>query len=59
MVQLLSQVHDSLVFQIHKAYRKKLPEINEALNSVTVPYDDPLRIPWGLKVSDKSWGDCK
>ena len=59
MVQLLSQVHDSLVFQIHKAYRKKLPEINEALNSVAVPYDDPLTIPWGLKISDKSWGDCK
>ena len=24
-----------------------------------MPYDDPLIIPWGLKASQKSWGDCE
>lgn len=58
-VQLLMQVHDSIIFQYPAALhdRKHLQQIQSALH-VTVPYDDPLVIPWGLKVSDKSWGDC-
>ena len=57
-VQGLSQVHDSFDFQIPKSKLHKLPEIQEALNSISIPYKDPLRIPWDLKISDKSWGDC-
>ena len=56
-IELLLQVHDSIVFQIPQVYKKHLPEIKETLNNVTIPYEDPLRIPWGLGVSAKSWGE--
>lgn len=58
-VQLLLQVHDSLVFQYpcERDNAAGREEILAAL-SVTIPYDDPLTIPWGLKVSERSWGEC-
>lgn len=55
--EILLQVHDSLVFQFpthrhsHAGYRA----IRDALR-VVVPYSDPLEIPWGLKLSEASWG---
>lgn len=54
------QVHDSLLFQIHKSnYPQCIPELNETLKN-PVPYPDrPLIIPWKLKASDKSWGDVE
>ncbi len=58
---LLLQVHDSLVFQIPIAKHNvsSLAEIKQAL-SVPIPYPgDPLLIPWGLAVSEKSWGDVQ
>ena len=55
-IEILLQVHDSIVFQIPLAKRGYLPEIKRTLDQVTVPYDDPLRIPWSLKISNKSWG---
>lgn len=58
-IQMLLQVHDSLAFQIPKSEESALPEVRATLNSVTVPYPDPLQIPWGLKWSDQSWGDCE
>jgi DNA polymerase-1 len=59
-VQILLQAHDSLVFQypIRYSTNAHLAEIKEAL-TVTIPFDDPLTIPWGLKTSRISWGDCK
>ena len=58
-VQVLLQVHDSLAGQYPIAQaewcRKRILE--EAV--VELPYDDPLVIPVGIKVSTKSWGDCK
>lgn len=57
-VQLLLQVHDSLVMQWKKSYD---PQIRPAVQSemlIEIPYDDPLTIPVGIKVSAKSWGDC-
>jgi DNA polymerase-1 len=57
-VELLLQVHDSLVFQIPSHRSDCIPQIRAAL-PVPVPYSDPLVIPWGLKSSEKSWGDCK
>jgi len=56
--QILFQVHDSLVFQIpfHRMSPSGLDNIKNALR-VEVPYPDPLVIPWGLAVSEKSWGD--
>ncbi len=58
-IQMLLQVHDSLTFQIPKGEESVLPEIRTTLNSITVPYPDPLNIQWGLKWSDQSWGDCE
>lgn len=57
-VEMLLQVHDSVVFQFEKRYDPWIrPKIREQL-LVPVPYDDPLTIPVGLLLSDKSWGDC-
>lgn len=55
-VQILLQVHDSLVFQFPTAAIPPQEEIKNALGVVT-PYPDPLVIPWGLASSTKSWGD--
>jgi len=58
-VQNLLQVHDSLVGQYPtKNEAIALPLLAQALH-VTIPYNDPLVIPWGLKTSTKSWGDAK
>lgn len=58
-VQLLIQVHDSLVMQYPVEKRDILiPKIKEQL-LITVPYDDPLIIGVNAKVSTKSWGDCE
>lgn len=58
-IDLLLQVHDSLVFQlpIHRANAGTLDAIRRELE-IVVPYPDPLIIPWGLSLSSKSWGDC-
>jgi DNA polymerase-1 len=58
-VQMLIQVHDSVVGQYPTHLRDRLqPLIRERL-LIEVPYDDPLIIPIGMKTSTKSWGDCK
>ena len=58
-LQILLQVHDSIVFQ-YPTFREAeiLPLLQRAL-AVIVPYDDPLVIPWGLKTSTISWGDAE
>ena len=56
-VQVLLQVHDSLVFQIpNYRYPSLLPSIREQL-LIPIPYADPLTIPVGATASTKSWGD--
>lgn len=58
-VQVLLNGHDSLVFQTRtELLREKLPEI-ERHSLITIPYDDPLVIPVGFSISDKTWGDVK
>jgi hypothetical protein len=58
-VEILLQVHDSLVWQIRKAFFfRDLPKVKECLE-IQVPYPDPLVIPVGLKASEKSWGECE
>lgn len=57
-LQLLLQVHDSLVGQAPTILWPSLkPQLLQAL-TITVPYPDPLIIPYGLKTSTRSWGDC-
>lgn len=58
-VQLLLQVHDSLVMQSHRNNIPSVfPKIRKCLE-VTVPYPDPLIIPVSAKGSYVSWGDCE
>lgn len=58
-VDILLQVHDSLVGQCPiPLWKTRKPQIRECLE-VVVPYPDPLVIPTGLKTSTKSWGDCQ
>jgi DNA polymerase-1 len=58
-VDILLQVHDSLVGQypISRApyFRTRLQD----LSLIPIPYDDPLVIPTGFKYSQKSWGACE
>lgn len=58
-VDLLLQVHDSLVMQCDRDKIAELaPKILEQM-SVIVPYEDPLIIPVGFDWSEKSWGDVQ
>jgi uracil-DNA glycosylase len=54
---VLLQVHDSLAGQ----YPTSKPEIAQKLleeAKVIIPYEDPLIIPFSIKTSPVSWGDC-
>ena len=56
-VQILLQVHDSLVMQCEShVVATTIPLILEKMR-VIVPYPDPLIIPVSVKTSNKSWGD--
>lgn len=58
-VEVLLQVHDSLVFQVpENDFKDLLPVIRENL-LITIPYADPLVIGVGLKASAKSWGHAE
>lgn len=55
---LLLQTHDSVNFQFPNYALPQLAELKLTL-SVTVPYADPMTIPWSLKSSIKSWGEME
>lgn len=56
-MELLLQVHDSLVGQFPNTDKYiNLPKLRECLK-VTVPYKDPLVIGTSIDMSEKSWGD--
>lgn len=58
-VEVLMQVHDSLCGQFKTAEREiVIPKIKEC-GKVTIPYEDSLVIPFGLKLSEVSWGEVK
>jgi len=58
-VEIMLQVHDSLVGQYPTNKEALLlPEIH-AQSKIIIPYDDPLIIPFGIKTSQKSWGECQ
>jgi len=59
ILRILLQVHDNLVFQMPLYALPLLSRVRDVLNSITVPYKEPLRIPWNFKWSGKSWGDCE
>lgn len=57
-VQMLIQVHDSLVGQYPTPLHEQMvPRLMDSMR-VSVPYEKTLIIPAGIKTSTKSWGDC-
>jgi DNA polymerase-1 len=57
-VEILLQVHDSLAGQ----FPTSKPHLAQAIitaSEIALPYSDPLTIPIGIKMSDRSWGECK
>lgn len=57
LVQLLLQVHDSLLKQIRIEHLYEQLVLIQELAKIVIPYPDPLVIPTGFKISAKSWGD--
>lgn len=57
-VEMLLQVHDSLVFQVRHEHEDRIAEIREGLR-YSIPYSEPLTIQWGIARSRVSWGDCE
>lgn len=55
-VEMLLQVHDSLVFQIPFRLCDQIDRIKAGL-AIQVPYPDPLTIQWKVARSEKSLGD--
>jgi DNA polymerase I-like protein with 3'-5' exonuclease and polymerase domains len=57
-VQTLIQVHDSLGGQFPSRLRDKSLAGILACSHVTIPYEDPLVIPFSVTSSPISWGNC-
>jgi DNA polymerase I-like protein with 3'-5' exonuclease and polymerase domains len=58
--QILLQIHDSIAGQIpSNSLQRVVKEIEKAAASIVIPYDDPLVIPFSVKTSARSWGECK
>ena len=58
-VQLLIQVHDSLVMQVPKRNWKQLLPLIKKEMTIRIPYEDPLYLPVSAEVSAISWGHKK
>jgi len=58
-VHVTIQVHDSIRGHYPTHLEAELLPRIHAASLITIPYDDPLIIPTGLKTSTVSWGDCK
>lgn len=56
-VEMLLQVHDSLVFQVPHDHEGAINELRRCL-AYPIPYTIPLTIQWGISRSRVSWGDC-
>lgn len=57
-VETLLQVHDSLAGQFPTHLKDKLVARMKEESKIVIPYPEPLIIPTGLKLSEKSWGEC-
>jgi DNA polymerase-1 len=58
-VQVLNQVHDSLVMQWPASNPELAQLCLDCARRVVVPYPKPLVIPASINVSSQSWGHCK
>ncbi len=58
-VELLMQVHDSIICQWPKASTTKALQTIRSCMEVPVPYPDPLVMPVDAAISEVSWGDVE
>lgn len=58
-IEVLLQVHDSICGQFPTLQTAESLNRLHTLSQITIPYDDPLVIPTGIKLSQISWGDVK
>lgn len=58
LIQILLQVHDSLVGQFPVHRREEALTALKKCSQILIPYEDPLIIPVGVKTSRESWGAC-
>jgi DNA polymerase I-like protein with 3'-5' exonuclease and polymerase domains len=58
-VEVLMQVHDSLTMQVPSRLTQGLLPAIQKQSLIVVPYEDPLIIPVGFKISEKSWGHAE
>lgn len=58
-IQLLIQVHDSLAGQFLTKHKDAEVANLKRLTEIVIPYEEPLIIPTGIKLSESSWGACK
>lgn len=58
-IEILLQVHDSLDGQFPTERAEECKAGILRVSQITIPYEDPLVIPFALKTSTVSWGDCK
>ena len=56
-IQILLQVHDSLVGQFPTGKAQEVLAQLKHLAAIPIPYPEPLTIPVGIKTSERSWGD--
>jgi DNA polymerase-1 len=57
-VDILLQIHDSIVFQVRDMDAWRIDEMRRLLDT-PVPYEDPLLIPWGFAKAKTSWGEVE
>lgn len=58
-VEILLQVHDSIVGQFHVRHWPEIVPRIEACTNIEVPYDDKLRIGTDFSCSASSWGNVR
>lgn len=58
-VEVLLQVHDSLVGQYDTWRGESVLRDIVKCSEIPLPYAEPLVIPVGIATSTKSWGDCR
>lgn len=58
-VQTLLQVHDSLAGEFPTVRKEYLVPLMREYSRIAIPYEDPLIIPTGIKLSELSWGDVE
>lgn len=57
-VDVLLQIHDALAGQVPTNQKHLLLPLIQECGKIVIPYEDPLSIPFSIKTSEKSWGDC-